>query len=135
MATPAQIRQAVDDKLAAAWSHIQARQTAFFNNKGRYFQGKRTHTLAPADGTEVAPDALADHPTDQAETWGDAGFVLPATLPMVLEIHVYRTADNGYGYVGIVEVTINNKTWRRQAQVGPETYRAHGWAEIVVGDI
>lgn len=126
--TPAQIRQAVDDKLAAAWTQLQNRQTAYLGARGRYFQGIKTHVVTPADGDETAPD-LTGRPTDQAETWTGAGFNLPATLPMALQIDTYD-GPQGKGYVGILWVQIGGQLWRRSAQVGPETWRARAWEQV-----
>lgn len=126
--TPVQIRQAVDDKLAAAWTQLQNRQAAYLGTHGRYFQGIKTHAVTPADGDETAP-ALTRRPTDQTENWSDAGFNLPATLPMALQIDTYD-GPQGKGFVAVLTVQIDGQLWRRSAQVGPELWRGGVWEQL-----
>ena len=126
MATPAQIRNAVDTRLANLWSTIQTRQDAYHATHGRYWQGRRTHTLDPADGTEVLPDIGTACPPDSEPypaSWRSQ------TYPMSLQLDVYD-GPQGKGYLALVQVTINGPAWRRIAQVGPETQRVRPWHQL-----
>lgn len=127
MATPAQIRNAVDDRLAQLWSTIQARQDSYHAAHGHYWQGLRTHTLAPADGNETAVDVGVRCPSDQlGEPWPTA--IRNLSLPMSLQINCYA-GPAGEGYEAVATVTIGASTWFRVAQVGPETHRTFGWRQ------
>ena len=128
MATPAQIRNAIDDKLASIWSAVQTKQANHLAANGKYFQGILTPVVTPTDGEETAPDETLK-PTDQIHTWSGATFNLPATIPMAIALDSYD-GPNGKGFVGRVEVVINGNRWRRTAQIGPETYRTKAWAQV-----
>ena len=125
MATLAQVRNAVDAKLATLWATVQAREDAYAAaHNGRYWQGLRTHTLAPADGVTVLPDIGNATPTDQAQAWPAA--ILTTPLEMTLQIDVYD-GPLGVGYVATVQVSYAGTLYERAAQVGPETWRQYGW--------
>jgi hypothetical protein len=126
----ADVRDTIDERLAVLWGHVQTREAAFLSGRGRYFQGLRTPVLTPVDGGERVPDSTRK-PTDQAQSWADAGFSLPATMPMSLEIHTYD-GPGGKGYVAVVEVEFNGRIWRRAQQHGAETWRSHGWRQLPV---
>ena len=129
MATLQEIRDAVDAKLATLWTAIQAKEDAYFLANGRYWQGLRTHTVIPTEGTETLPSVGVVTPTDQPDPWPVA--LRTATLPMSLQIDVYNGPE-GLGYQATVTVSVLGRYYRRAAQVGPETDRAYGWREITV---
>lgn len=125
MATLAQIRNAVDAKLASLWGTIQTRQDAYAAaHDGRYWQGLRTATITPVDGVAVLPDVGQNTPTDQPVAWPAA--ILTVPLAMALQIDVYD-GPAGQGYVATVQVSVLGQTYERAAQVGPETWRQYGW--------
>lgn len=125
MATPAQIRQAVDDRLAALWTAIQNKEAQYAAaHGGRYWQGRVTHSVIPADGATATPDIGTATPTDQPDPWPLA--LRQVAMEMALAINCY-SGPQGDGYVATVFVSINGTVWRRAAQVGPETWRQHGW--------
>lgn len=124
MATPAQIRQAVDDRLAALWTAIQNKEAAYYAANGKYWQGLRTMSAIPADGATALPDIGTATPTDQPDPWPAA--LRQVAMEMALQIDVYD-GPSGVGYVATVSVRINSRVWERAAQVGPETWRQHGW--------
>jgi hypothetical protein len=129
--TPAEIRDAVDAKLATLWNAIQNKEATYASNhQGRYWQGLRTHTLEPSDGLELLPTIGLTVPSDQADPWPLA--IRTSLLPMSIQIDVYDGPD-GVGYVATVRVTINGQIWMRSAQVGPETWRQQGWHQAPSG--
>lgn len=125
--TAAQIRQKADDALTPLWNSIRTRQAVYASNhNGRYWQGLRTHTACPADGTEVAPDALTSKPSDIDLNWTQTGLTMPSVLCFTIRVDAYD-GPSGRGFTGTAEVTINGQVWERTANDGPETWRAHGW--------
>lgn len=130
MPTLNEIRDMIDTRLTALWPHIVARQTTFFANRGKYFQGVVTPAQLPADGEERAPD-LALHPHDQAQTWANANFNLGATLPMRLALDTY-SGPHAAGWIARVWVRVAGRTWTRARGVGPHADEyTHSWREVV----
>lgn len=128
MATRAQIEAAVDNRLANLWSAIQNKEDQYAaNHNGRYWQGLRTMSFTPADGTTALPDIGQNCPTDQqGQPWPNA--ILTTPMEMALRIDVYD-GPQGDGYQATVYVSIAGGTWYRTQQVGPETYRNQGWTQ------
>ena len=125
MATPQQIRDAVDAKVDLILPAVQTRQASFLPANGQYWQGLKTHTVEPADGVEIAPDIGTKTPTDQT----DAPYPLTirnTAMPMAIEIDVYD-GPYGKGYQVILFVKIVDIVWMRVFQFGAETYRVRAW--------
>ncbi len=125
----AQSRRArADTMLDNLWAHIQTREDAYFAANGRYFQGLLTpRNIRSSDG----PTDLGRRPHDQAESWADAGFVLPNSVPASIEIHVYD-GPLGHGYTAILHYKSGRKEFTKARSVGPEaSHRNHGWREVV----
>lgn len=123
MANLATVRDAVDAKLATLWTAIQNRQDTFFATNGRYWEGRRTHTVTPADGTETLPDIGTSSNTGST-AWPTA--IRNTAMPMAIQIDAYM-GPLGAGYQATVWVTVNGTTYTRTAQVGPETHRTQAW--------
>lgn len=124
--TAAEIRAAVDTRLANLWATIQTRQETYAGaHNGRYWQGLRTHSITPTDGVTALPDVGTACPTDQlGQPWPLS--IRQTQMEMALRMDVYD-GPAGVGYQATVFVTIVGQTWMRSAQVGPETWRTHGW--------
>lgn len=132
MATLKETQAKIDQVVDQHRDHVWGRQVAYFGPEGRYFQGLATHSAKPADGAVTAPDALANKPTDQAKSWNDAGFALPATMPMSLAINAYE-GPQGHGYELILEFEFGGASYRRVENIGPETWRPQAWTEVLEG--
>jgi hypothetical protein len=134
MATPAQIRAAIDTWLANAWPVLVARQATYYANHNRYWQGIRNPATLPADGTTLPPD-LSLRPGYQAETWADFGLSLPAQMQLSIEVHQYIVPDGTAGFVAFCWVTLGGRTWLRARDSGAEPWRTQAWADVtqVVG--
>lgn len=128
MPTVAQITTAVSNRLTALWPTLVAKQTAYFNLKGKYFQGIKTHDITPDDGVDADAD-LTKRPTDQIETWADFG-VATFKEGFSLEIHSYN-GPLGPGFVAILSITKSGKTWSMSKNYGPEN-RDRAWTEIII---
>jgi len=129
-ATPAEIRAAIDARLAQLWPVVQTKEANYLAAHGHYWQGLRTHRFTlPADGALVTPDIGALTPTDQPDPWPSA--ITTINLEMALVIDVYD-GPLGDGYVASVWVMIGGRVWMRSAQVGPETWRVEGWHEVTL---
>lgn len=144
MPTLAQVRSVVDARLTDLWTNvIRPRQAIYFGNRGRFWQGIITTRLtllpdnrtADAETAEVAPDTAA-RPTDQAESWVDAGVNVGATLPMALQIDAYD-GPNGRGFVATAYVKHNGNVYARaqehhESGAAGEPWRTHGWRVLAV---
>lgn len=128
MPTLAQIRDAVDAKLAEWWPTVTDRQAAYLAAKGRYWQGIRVISGDPPEDMAAVPCNAAAKPTDQAEDWTAFGLALPATLGFVLRIDVYD-GPAGKGYVATVEAKKNGVIYERARNVGPEAFRTFAWRQ------
>jgi hypothetical protein len=129
--TPAQARSRIDGQLATLWTTLQARQTAYMaSHNGRPWQGLRCFNSPPADGEDGTPDRKTSHPTDQPEDWNSID-VLPTQLSACVWVDIYQTPSGAWGYVATVRGTLGGQSWQRAAQVGPETWRAHGWTQVI----
>jgi hypothetical protein len=131
--TLAEIRDAVDSRLATLWAAIQSRQTAYMAaHNGKAWQGLRTHSVIPSDGATATPDIGTRCPTDQlGSSWPLA--IRNTAMEMALEISPYEAPD-GTGYQATVWVTVAGTTWTRTAQVGPEVWRTQGWRAVTESD-
>lgn len=126
--TRQQVQDAVDAKLATLWAAIQTKQDAYAAaHGGRYWQGLKTHTVTPADGTETTPDVGTRVPTDQPSVWPSA--LRNTAMPMAIQIDVYDGVL-GPGYTATVFVTVAGTTYSRTANSGPETWRTQPWAQV-----
>lgn len=125
MPTLAQIRTAVDNKLAALWPVVQAKQATYAaNHNGRFWQGLVTRSIPPADGATALPDVGQKCPTDQPDPWPSAILTTPMEMSLVIDVY---SGPLGDGYVATVQVTVLGQTYERAAQVGPETWRQYAW--------
>lgn len=129
MATLAEIRDAVDARLATLWTTIQSREDTYAAaHNGRYWQGLKTHSVNPADGATALPNIGLVCPTDQlGQPWPLA--IRNTAIEMAIVIDVYD-GPFGVGYQATVYVTVLGNTYFRTAQVGPETWRQAGWAQL-----
>lgn len=133
MATLAQIRTAVDNRLAALWPTIQAKQDNYFATHNKYWQGLRTHSVIPSEGNTSLPDIGSACPPQQpGQPWPDA--VLNTALEMALWIDVYD-GPQGTGYQATVVVSVLGNLYTRTAQVGPETWRTSGWTQVTTAGL
>ena len=124
-------QKAADDFLDSALTHIASRQDAYSESHGRYFQGVATNAT-PANGAEATAD-FGVKPDDQAESWSDAGFLLPSDLPVKLELHAYD-GPRGKGYTVVISVIVAGIEYRWARATGPEAAsRTHDWQEVSDG--
>lgn len=129
MATLQQIRNAVDTRLAQLWPTIQAKEDAYAAaHGGKFWQGLRTASVIPSEGTTALPDIGQTCPTDQqGQPWPNAILTMP--LEMALQIDVYD-GPAGAGYQATVFVAVLGNVYARTQQVGPETWRTQGWTQL-----
>ena len=130
-ATLAQVRTRVDDWLTARWQTVVNRQNNFFEQHGRYWQGLVTHADFPnhtsQDYGDTAADRLGIKPSDEVLTWAEAFPALEGiNFPAALRIDNYESPE-GHGWVATIWVMHNGTIYTRAQNIGPETWRTHGW--------
>jgi hypothetical protein len=134
----ATVRTKIDDWLTPRWATLVDRQDTFFTARGKYFQGKWTHSAevqqTDALNGDTIPNALTGSPTDQPQHWrdfiGTAFDALP--LPARLRIDVYN-GPLGQGWVATLQVRYDGKVYERSRNVGPETWRTEAWRLLSQG--
>ena len=124
-----QILVDLEPLLQTLWTILQNRQNTFKTNKGRYFQGIRTHSGKVVNASDTTCDNLAAKPTDQAEAWTAFFPAIPSKLPYSVQINIYNSPA-GQGYEVVLETEIAGIGWRRVFNFGSETFRAQDWMQI-----
>lgn len=121
-ALASEIEDAVTSRAAAA----RARQDAYFAVHGRYWQGIRW--VVPVEGADGDVD-FTRHPTDQAATWTDFGWTLPASLKFALSIDVYN-GPQGHGWSATAYVVLGSRVYGRTWHGDGAENRAAGWRDM-----
>lgn len=130
--TLANLRDAVDAKLANLWPRIVNRQDAYFLAHGHYWQGMFTHTIPPNTTNqdnvevEVAPDNLNARPTDETEGWQEVSN-FPATLAYRLRMDIWEAEVKGY--TGTIQVRHNGNHYQRSKSV-PDDRFTQAWFRL-----
>ena len=105
-------------------------QNLYYTVNGRYYQALESHTTAP--DVPSLPDGLYTSPTDQPEDlalFWDSFASLPDVLAWSFRIDTY-SGPNGDGYVVTLSTVVNDATWKRAVNVGPDTWRAADWYAV-----
>jgi hypothetical protein len=109
-------------------------QDQYHSLTGGYFQALESNSTAPA--VPVVPDGLSGSPTDQTEDlayfWTN-GAELPEVLAWSFSITTYAGPD-GAGYVLTVSTSIEDVTWRKAINFGPEDWRGSSWHPVIASD-
>ncbi len=126
--TLAQARTRVDNRLAALFPTVQAKETTYQAGHGRYWQGLATTTTFPDNGGDCIPNT-SRKPYYQLESWADVfpNFFL-ASEPAIFQIDVYH-GPLGQGYVATVWVRYLGNIYTRAQNVGAETWRTYAWRQ------
>ena len=116
------------------WPEYVTRQATFFALRGRYFQGRYTHS-ADVDDVETACDRLDDVKHDQVESWRDfmGDLLAGIALPCRFISHAYEGPD-GHGCWVEVYVRNRGKIYTRSKGIGPEDHDA-AWHVYEVPDM
>mgnify|MGYP004452357777 FL=1 len=130
MANVAEILGQIDAGIASYTPIITELQNNYRSQNGHYWQGLFTHSSPPIDANTGSPDLLDNSPTDQAISWDDiAGGVMPAEMLSRIRIDTY-SSPQGEGFVIVAEKIVNNTTYQKSYNVGPEDHRNSDWQEI-----
>ena len=122
---PLPLQNTIDNLITNLVGQLATLQPAYFAARGRYWQGTRTHTIIPIDGTATAPNRNSK-PTDQTDTWQTFGITLPGTIEASLSVSVYQSRA-GHGYVIHADVISSGVHHRRSVNIGPDVWRTHTW--------
>lgn len=122
MATAAQIRAAIDARLATLATRVESYQAArLAAGARRCRQVLSTPDSAPADGaTAPARPAIV-------AAWAELGATIPAELEVQLAVHEYE-GPLGVGWQLEARVILAGRSWLRVIHSGPETWRQRSWA-------
>src|SRR5687768_4534401 len=104
---------------------LPARQAQYAaNHGGRFWQGRKLTAVIPADGA-TAPTVTSAKQTD-CPSWAAASVAVPPAMRCAVQIDAYE-APGGHGYVVSAAVRCQGTVYVRSRNVGPETWRTHGW--------
>lgn len=100
---------------AQFWPAMVSRQNSYFAANGRYWQGRRTHTVIPADGAAVVPDRASSRPSDSIGSWSDR-LTMPAMRCAVqCDVH---DGPAGKSYSMRLSVRVAGQLWAARVRPG-----------------
>lgn len=115
---PVGVRNNVNARIETLLPIIQARQAAYFESKGKYFQGLRTHNSLPDGSSDASADRLTSRPSDQEDDW--TGFNMSSlNSRFAVTIDCY-SGSAGSGYVINIFIKVGQNVFIRKIGVGPE---------------
>ena len=121
-ATPAEIKQEADTKSQTIDAEIQAFQDSYFQKNGYYWQGLQT------TGDKTLK------PTNEVETWSDAGISLDPDTKYSTRVDVYD-GPKGKGYVIVYSFMDGDTLWQKGINFGPEIERGYDWKPTLMKSI
>jgi len=120
--TLTQLRNKANTVLTSFWTELASREEVYFAKHGRYFQ-----LLA-------SPDTIVDDGADSTfqtklaayeDKIADIQLAFASAIPFQIQVH--QLTGGEVGYMGIVQITHNGKTYRRDRYSdGKDT----GWIDI-----
>lgn len=116
-----------DAQINVMLPRLEQYQAQYFYANGMYYQALTSHSVAP--DVPTPPDGLSDAPTDQEENlayFWQVFATLPEQLAWSFSIDTY-CGPEGCGYVLNVETVVNDATWKRAINYGPDAWRAAEW--------
>jgi len=124
----------VDGWVSGRVAAFRAKQDAWLAGHGEYFQGLATHSAAPADGADAAPDRLDAHPEDRPHDWATflgapPPVVLPPAMPAAITFNVYE-GPLGWGWEMVAEFLYAGVRYRKVWNTGLESWRDADWFEV-----
>ena len=125
-------QSAIDAWIAANWSDVVSRQEQYFSNHGQYFQGLKTHSTTPQEGSVSTADRMNEKPTDQDENWLEALALFPAgqQTHSVVECDVYNNSK-GHGFVISFSFETSEGDVRcRKVNHGNDSSRSKDWHTV-----
>ena len=103
-------------------------QTQHFAARGRFWQGRMTHAVIPADGIASSPNPDA-RPADETTSRRTLGVSFPAQTEAAFSVEAY-VGPQGPGYAIHVHVIASGVRYLRVINSGPETWRTHNWTAL-----
>jgi hypothetical protein len=131
MPTLNQVKNACNLVFDRTLSLLSARQSNYFVNRARYWQGLKTHSVTPSHTTStwgrLDPDRLNANPTDEFDSWTAAVPDLDSVqLPCALTVDTYD-GPMGKGYILRAEFIYNNALYVRATNIGPLIEETTDW--------
>jgi hypothetical protein len=123
---PAEL-QYYDAQIDLMLPRLEAFQSQYYTVNGRYYQALESHTAAP--DVPTLPDGIHNAPTDQPEDlalFWETFAELPDVLAWSFRIDTY-SGPEGDGYVLTAETVVNDQTWKRSINYGPDAWRGSDW--------
>ncbi len=137
-----EIQKYIDAWLVTYQPDIESVETAYFKDRGQYWQGLATHTdqakpvydpadkVQPVENKTFVANCLECKPTDQTTepAWGELFPDIVTKLPASMAIDTYDS-PLGQGYVIRLEYCVDGSCYQQAIGVGPED-RSSSWIEL-----
>jgi len=122
------LKTTVDTVVNDLVTELSAKQTTFFTANSKYWEGRLTHAIIPADGVGTAPTKTNKQTDfDDWDTFG-GGVTLPALMECCVCVIAYN-GPLGKGYCVYGFVNEGAIKYSRCENVGPDTSRTFDWTE------
>lgn len=125
MVYPAELDGVYNSFITNIYPDITAKQSAYYNNNGKYFQGVYTHSTVPTVGMPSSADRLGSKPTDQFDNWLDFG-LLSLNTDYMITINT-AAGPTGQGYtIKLTTKASDGNTYTYLVGVGAHS-ETRGW--------
>lgn len=128
--TAKDIQDKADAIVGPLISDLQTFQDNWVKTHKGYWQGIKTPTTIPQDGTDTVPDLnVKPVQDDEATAWKDIGVTIPSTLPCSIEVHTHD-GPLGKGWSAIIRIMFEAQTFLKVQGFGKESLATTPWVEV-----
>jgi len=123
------LTDSIDQTIEALRPAFIAAQENFKATHGRYWQGRATHDVLPAEGVGKPIKDLDRKPDSEPFGWRNFGVGLPPNLRASLRMNNYDGPD-GTGFFVEILLKEQGRTMERVIYFGPLESRSTAWSDV-----
>lgn len=121
------IMSAADNQIHAIQLQIEIIQSDRLSRGMPLLQLASTHESPPRLVSADDPGSVPDPSRRMGiDSWYSARIDLPSQMITAVQIHTYQ-GPNGWGYLIVANLDVNGQRWRREINIGPESWRGSDW--------
>jgi|TARA_Y100000310_G_scaffold84459_1_gene81311 hypothetical protein len=117
------VKDEVNTELAPISASIDQKQSDYFSQHGKYWQGIKTLD----EVTELEQDSQKNRKADGTEDWVEMGIPIPNKSKYSYQVDNYKSPQ-GWGYTITTKYKDKGNVYMKVENHGPETHRARDWA-------